>query len=141
MRNFDNDNCEKLLRIPSVGNAVLAIIVSEPRLRSIHVIDQLSLKSLKSDGDALLVTWGDGLTHRLTWGTLRDACPCATCRQKRLEPAPPLKILAPGEAGPVRVTGMVPVGNYAYQIDFSDGHKTGIYSLELLREIGEAKGT
>ena len=34
-------------------------------------------------------------------------------------------------------TGMYPVGNYAYQIDFSDGHKTGIYSLELLRELGE----
>jgi DUF971 family protein len=43
------------------------------------------------------------------------------------------------EVGPVRATAMVPLGNYAYHIDFSDGHKTGIYSLELLREIGESQ--
>ena len=32
---------------------------------------------------------------------------------------------------------MKPVGNYAYSIDFSDGHDTGIYALERLRELGE----
>jgi DUF971 family protein len=32
---------------------------------------------------------------------------------------------------------MKPVGSYAYSIDFSDGHGTGIYPLELLRELGE----
>jgi DUF971 family protein len=103
------------------------------------VTEHLSLKSLKSDGEALLVSWSDGLTHRLPWRILRDACPCATCRQKRSQPVPTFNILAPGEAGPVRATSMSPVGNYAYQVDFSDGHKTGIYSLELLREIGEAE--
>lgn len=101
----------------------------------------LSLKSLKSDGDALLVAWSDGLNHRLPWRTLRDRCPCATCRQKRSEPAPTFNILAPEEAGPVRATGMFPIGNYAYQIDFSDGHKTGIFSLELLRDIGGEEPT
>jgi DUF971 family protein len=30
------------------------------------------------------------------------------------------------------------VGSYAYSIDFSDGHNTGIYTLESLRELGEA---
>jgi len=46
-------------------------------------------------------------------------------------------ILKPEELAPVRATAMVPIGNYAYQIDFSDGHNSGIFSLELLREIGE----
>jgi DUF971 family protein len=32
---------------------------------------------------------------------------------------------------------MKPVGNYAYGIHFSDGHTTGIYSLDYLRELGE----
>ncbi|MDP6446605.1 MAG: gamma-butyrobetaine hydroxylase-like domain-containing protein [Pirellulaceae bacterium] len=32
--------------------------------------------------------------------------------------------------------GMQPMGSYAYSIEFSDGHDTGIYSLELLSEIG-----
>jgi DUF971 family protein len=94
-------------------------------------------KSLKGDKEALNVHWSDGVVHRIPWRTLRDRCPCATCRQKRIEPAPVFNILKPEEAGPVRATGMYPVGNYAYQIDFSDGHKTGIYSLELLRELGD----
>jgi len=99
--------------------------------------NELSLKSLKGDREALLLAWSDGLTQRIPWRTLRESCPCATCRQKRAEPPQAFNILKPEEAAPVRATGMYPIGNYAYQIDFSDGHKTGIYSLELLRELGE----
>ena len=101
--------------------------------------DNLTLKSLKGDHEALLVQWSDGLEHRIPWRVLRDHCPCATCRQKRAEPAPTFNILKPEETAPVRATGMSPLGNYAYQIDFSDGHKTGIYSLELLRELGDVE--
>jgi DUF971 family protein len=84
-------------------------------------------------------TVGDGVEQRIPWRTLREHCPCATCRQKRSDPAPPplFNILKPEEANPVQATAMSPIGNYAYQIDFSDGHKTGIFSLELLRELGE----
>jgi DUF971 family protein len=104
--------------------------------------ESLNPKSLKADRESLLVSWGDGVTHRILWKTLRDRCPCATCRQKRAEPpAPPnpFQILKPEEVGPVRATAMIPMGNYAYQIDFSDGHKTGIFTLEHLREIGETE--
>jgi len=101
--------------------------------------EDLSLTSLKADREALLARWNDGVVHRIPWRTLRDNCPCATCRTSRAEakPAPIFNILKPEEVGPVRATAMVPIGNYAYQIDFSDGHSTGIYALELLREIGE----
>ena len=102
--------------------------------------EDLSLKSLKGDREALLVVWGDDVVHRIPWRVMRDRCPCATCRQKRTEPAPVFNILKPEEAAPVRATAMSPIGNYAYQLDFSDGHKTGIFSLELLREIGEEHG-
>ncbi len=37
----------------------------------------------------------------------------------------------------VAVTGWNVVGNYAIQFRFSDGHNTGIYSYEYLREIAE----
>ena len=102
--------------------------------------DDLSLTSLKADREALLARWNDGVSHRIPWRTLRDNCPCATCRTNRAEtkPAPMFNILKPEEVGPVRATAMVPIGNYAYQIDFSDGHSTGIFALELLREIGES---
>ena len=95
-------------------------------------------KSLKSDGQALLIEWQDGPTHRLPWGLLRERCPCATCRtdrQKPPTPPPMLQVLTPQEARPLKVVGMRPMGNYAYAIEFSDGHSSGIYSFEHLRKI------
>jgi DUF971 family protein len=48
-----------------------------------------------------------------------------------------LPIVNEAETKPLRVEGMKPVGNYAYSIEFSDGHDSGIYTFELLRELGE----
>ena len=45
-------------------------------------------------------------------------------------------ILSAAELQPMRVLGMKPVGNYAYTIHFSDGHDTGIFQFDLLRELG-----
>jgi DUF971 family protein len=106
-----------------------------------HPDESLSLVALKADREALLARWSDGVSHKIPWRTLRDGCPCATCRKTRTEPKPTsaFNILKPEEIGPVRATAMVPIGNYAYQIDFSDGHKTGIFSLELLRDLGESQ--
>jgi DUF971 family protein len=104
-------------------------------------LSNLILRSLKGDQAALAIEWSDGRTDRIPWRKLRERCPCATCRVKRAEPpapASPFTILKPEETVPVRATGMSPIGNYAYQIDFSDGHKAGIYSLELLRTLGAA---
>jgi DUF971 family protein len=47
-----------------------------------------------------------------------------------------LPVLSAGERQPLRITAMHPTGRYAYSIHFSDGHDTGIYTLELLRELG-----
>lgn len=103
----------------------------------------LTLHSLKGDQQALTLKWSDGVSQQITWRTLRDQCPCAHCRTKRAEPptpSNPFTILTPAEASPIKATSMKPTGNYAYSIDFSDGHNSGIYSLELLRELGELKG-
>jgi DUF971 family protein len=88
----------------------------------------------------LRITWSDSQIREYSFRELRDKCPCATCREKRnAPPASPfqLPILSAAEAQPLRIAGMKPVGNYAYSIDFSDGHDTGIYTLESLREMGE----
>lgn len=88
----------------------------------------------------VVITWSDGVRRRYRFGELRDLCPCATCREKcNAPPTSPLqlRILSPQEAQPLRITGMTPVGNYAYSIAFSDGHDTGIFTLELLRSAGE----
>ena len=48
-----------------------------------------------------------------------------------------LRILKPEEMVPLAPASMVPMGRYAYKIVWSDGHDTGIYTLEYLRELGE----
>jgi DUF971 family protein len=88
----------------------------------------------------LLIGWSDGQQRRYRFGELRDACPCATCREKRNAPPPSplmLPVLSAAEAQPLKIAGMKPVGNYAYSIAFSDGHDTGIFTFELLRSLGE----
>jgi DUF971 family protein len=104
----------------------------------------LTLSHLRGDADALQLEWSDGVRHRLTWRTLRDRCPCATCATPP-EPAPAasgfmLPVLSQAETLPLRVTAMRPMGNYAYAVQFSDGHNTGIFSLEFLRRLGEEIG-
>lgn len=90
--------------------------------------------------DRLRIAWSDGEVREYGVRELRDKCPCATCREKRTAPPPPatvLPILSPAETQPLRISAMEPVGRYAYSIHFSDGHDTGIYTLESLRELGE----
>jgi DUF971 family protein len=95
---------------------------------------------LKNDGEALRIEWADGIIHRLPWRMLRNLCPCATCRTERAappKPTPLFNVLTPAEARPLGPASMRPVGNYAYAIAFNDGHSSGIYSLDHLRQIGE----
>ena len=100
----------------------------------------------RPEPNVLLITWSDGQVRRYTARELRDRCPCATCREKRTAPPPAqpgaglLTVLSPQEARPLTIDGMQPVGSYAYQIEFSDGHNTGIYTLEHLRQLGRAEG-
>ena len=91
------------------------------------------------NADVLQIVWGDGQQRQYAISDLRDRCPCASCREKRNVPVPGnlLNVIPLAETEPLRITGMKPIGNYAYSIAFSDGHDTGIFTLELLREIGK----
>jgi DUF971 family protein len=94
--------------------------------------------SLTRDGpDHLLIVWNDGVRGRLSWNQLRAACPCASCREERDQPPDPFRVLKPGELGPIRPVSMPRMGHYAYKIVWSDGHDTGIYTLEQLRSLSE----
>ena len=93
------------------------------------------------DDDHLLIEWSDGQKRLYKVAELRKFSPDALTREKHRTEAerPPteLPILQPNEIEPVRITAMNPVGNYAYQIVFSDGHDTGIYTFEYLQELGQ----
>jgi DUF971 family protein len=94
--------------------------------------------SLRREGtDRLVIEWNDGHRAVYTWPHLRANCPCAGCREERLQPPNPLRILKPSELVPLSLASMSPVGRYAYRIVWSDGHDTGIYTLENLRALCE----
>lgn len=92
--------------------------------------------------DRLLIEWSDGEKRLHTIRELRDNCPCATCREKHNQPPQPvnlksLTILNDAQLQPLRIVRMQPLGNYAYNVAFSDGHDAGIFTFELLRVLGE----
>jgi len=93
-----------------------------------------------TDQGRLLITWSDGQRREYAVRELRDACPCASCREKRAQPEPPpgqLPVLSAAETQPMRLAAMKPVGHYAYSLRFSDGHDTGIYTFAELRQLGK----
>jgi DUF971 family protein len=86
------------------------------------------------------ISWTDGHESQYAIKYLRDNCPCATCRETKpaAVPANPFPMFKP----PASMTGAEAVGRYAVQLNWSDGHNTGIYSFSHLREIcpcGECK--
>jgi DUF971 family protein len=96
-------------------------------------------RDLQIIGDFVAITWEDGLEQCLRSERLRELSPSA-------ENMGEVDILGQrwGGDGPRRfpgvvVTGMSRVGNYAVTFEFSDGHRTGIYSWEYLRSIEEPK--
>lgn len=103
------------------------------------VVSAPSPLALRREGDGLLIEWSDGTRTFATWRHLRANCPCASCIEKRNQPANPLQVLSPQElaAGAPEPLQMSPRGYYAYQIAWNDGHDTGIYSLELLRQLSK----
>ena len=87
----------------------------------------------------LEIRWSDDFEQRIPYRVLRDACQCARCMDKKSnrpdKTVGMLRVLSAAETMPLDIVSMKPVGNYAYNIDFSDGHSTGLYTFELLRSL------
>ena len=94
--------------------------------------------SLSKEGsERLVIVWNDGHRSEHSWRHLREHCPCAGCREERLQPPNPLRVLKPAELVPLRPVAFTPVGYYAYKITWSDGHDSGLFTLETLRSLCE----
>ena len=81
---------------------------------------------------ALAIRWQDGHESLYPVRDLRLACACAECVDEwtgaaRIDPES-----IPEDIVPESIHS---VGRYAIQIHWSDGHSTGIYSFERLREL------
>lgn len=88
--------------------------------------------ALTNDDSVLEIRWDDGHKSRHRLDVLRAACPCARCQghspEERLN-------LRPDQFPGIKLTDLAPVGRYAYNFVFSDGHNTGIYTLRFLHEL------
>jgi len=79
---------------------------------------------------AIVVRWSDGKTSTVAARQLRIDCPCAAC----IDEWTGARLLDPAKVpDEVRAVAMEPVGNYAVQIRWSDGHETGLYTWRQLR--------
>lgn len=83
------------------------------------------------------IRWRDGHVSHLGIRRLRAACPCATCHDAALRPAPPPSPLPMYVRGATALVRVEPVGRYALQFHFNDGHSTGIYTWDHLRSLCE----
>ena len=98
---------------------------------------QIAPKAIKLAGgnDTLRIDWSDGHVSAYPYRYLRDKCPCATCTEAGSS--------LPRVPGLLPILGVKPlkpnraelVGRYAVQIYWNDGHSSGIYSFEYLRNL------
>src|SRR5574340_33656 len=81
------------------------------------------------------IAWADGHHSAYSLQYLRDHCPCALCTNAHgASPQPPANPFQMFKKV-LKLDGVEPVGRYALQFKWNDGHSSGIYSFEHLREI------
>jgi DUF971 family protein len=104
--------------------------------------DPRSVKVNLTSGTGVDIEWNDGHFSHYNFVYLRDACPCALCKEERdtsgrqpgeaLKPSPGALPMFKEKAKPVSAEA---VGKYAIKFKWNDGHDLGIYSWHFLREV------
>ncbi|WP_455221732.1 gamma-butyrobetaine hydroxylase-like domain-containing protein [Kaarinaea lacus] len=87
--------------------------------------------NLHQKSRVLEISFEDGKTFSLPCEYLRVYSPSAEVRGH----GPGQEVLQIGKEN-VNIEKIEPVGNYAIQLHFDDGHSTGIYSWETLYTLG-----
>lgn len=89
----------------------------------------------KISDNVLTIKWSDDHESIYFADHLRKNCPCAACERERVEcddkPSKALKT----QPGQIKISGWEMVGRYAVRFHFSDGHTTGIYLYQTLRDL------
>jgi len=89
---------------------------------------------LDKDKRVLTVSYEDGQSFALPAELLRVFSPSAEVQGH----SPDQRVTVAGKKN-VGIARIEPVGNYAVRIVFTDGHDTGLYVWEYLRELSEQK--
>ena len=86
-------------------------------------------------GHEVAIAWDDGAETYHTFEKLRAASPSASNIGERDVLGNQYGGSGPKKFPGVQVLGWERVGNYAIRFDFSDGHRTGLYSFDYLRSL------
>lgn len=87
----------------------------------------------------LTITWGDGRDGYYSFAGLRAVCPCVLCQGGHAnmgQPADKL-LLRRAQDDDLNLDAIIPVGTYAVQFRWNDGHDSGIYTWDYLYEAGQ----
>ncbi len=93
--------------------------------------------SVSHDEQTLTINWADGHRSVYSLDGIRRACPCVECaggHDNMGRPADPA-IFNESPRQKWTITQMQESGNYAMQIFWGDGHDSGIYRWEYLRQL------
>lgn len=88
-------------------------------------------------GLEVAIAWDDGRESYFTSEQLRAASPSAANIGERDIMGNQYGGDGPKKFPGVQVLGWERVGNYALRFDFSDGHRTGLYSFDYLRKLAD----
>lgn len=85
------------------------------------------------------VKWADGHISEFSLFGLRKNCPCVACRgghenMGRFEP----KLFKVKPTRTYKILNAETVGNHALKITWDDGHNSGMFRWDLLRQMDEA---
>jgi DUF971 family protein len=88
--------------------------------------------------DELSLKWDDGIEFKIPLRLLRDNCPCASCQGETVLLKTYKPVEQPELPGKYSLKGAQQVGYYALQLYWGDGHQTGIYTWDKLRQLSES---
>jgi len=91
-------------------------------------------KEIKASEGNVSIVWNDGHASTYSGRNLRLACRCAACVDEWSHTSLIQPDHVPATVKPDKI-GVV--GNYALHFNWSDGHNTGIYSYDSLRDLCE----
>ena len=91
----------------------------------------------ESDSEISIV-WSDETENKYNAAELRRACPCAGCVN---EWTGEKMLKAENVAEDLSFSSIAIVGRYALNFNFSDGHDTGIFSFQFLKQLAENNST
>jgi DUF971 family protein len=78
------------------------------------------------------IEFADGVVATFDLAPLRLACPCAECNSRRQRGAS-VSIMAETDPAGVQISAASMAGAWGLNLDWNDGHSTGIYAFEKLR--------